>query len=120
MTCALLRVPVRFAHAGAAMAVIEALTKASVANFAVLSPVVCVVAVMPFANTIVLARSADTRARKVGVAFAPDAGPISAVFATWEIRDSVTAPADNALLYITKSHENDVTPPAAGIGTNAD
>jgi hypothetical protein len=36
------------------------------------------------------------------------------------MRDSVTAPADKALLYTTESPENEVTPPAAGIGTYAE
>jgi hypothetical protein len=36
------------------------------------------------------------------------------------MRDNVTAPADSALLYTTESPENEVTPPAAGIGTYAE
>jgi hypothetical protein len=64
--------------------------------------------------------SVATRARKVGVAFAPVAGPISAVFATWEIRDNVTAPTDSALLYTTESPDREVTPPGAGVGTYAE
>src|ERR1039458_7678073 len=104
-----------FDHRTAPGAEIDALTNASVANFAVLSPVVCVVAVMPFARTIVLARSADTSARNVGAVGPADAGPANTVLAVCAMRDSVTAPADSALLYTTESPENEVTPPAAGI-----
>jgi hypothetical protein len=65
-------------------------------------------------------KSAATSARKVGVAAMPVAGPANMVLAVCAMRDSVTAPTDSALLYTTESPENDVTPPAAGIGTYAE
>src|ERR1035441_11095356 len=62
----------------------------SVVKSGLRAPALNVVTVpVPYGNA---GMSAATRARKVGVAFAPDAGPISAVFATWEIRDNVIAP----------------------------
>src|SRR5271166_3612144 len=63
--------------------------------------------------------SAATSARKVGVALEPVVGPPRNVFFTWEIRDSVTAPVEAALLYTTESPVIDVTP-ATVVGTYAD
>src|SRR5437016_4759917 len=48
--------------------------------------------VISHANVFKLGRSATTRDRKVGIAFAPDVGPAKTVFAGWVTNDPVNVP----------------------------